>query len=97
MFLFELTYQKPLSQVDALLPGHIAYLERHYRSGQFLCSGRKVTRTGGVILCQAASPAEARAILEEDPFYTEGIAGYKVTEFIPSKYAAALAPFFEAL
>ena len=89
MFLFDLTYRAPLSQVDALLPGHIAYLERHYRSGEFLCSGRKTPRTGGVILCRASSLAEARAILEEDPFYAEGIADYRVTEFIPSKYAAA--------
>ena len=66
MFLFDLTYRAPLSQVDALLPGHIAYLERHYRSGEFLCSGRKTPRTGGVILCRASSLAEARAILEED-------------------------------
>ena len=50
MFLFDLTYRAPLSQVDALLPGHIAYLERHYRSGEFLCSGRKTPRTGGVLL-----------------------------------------------
>ncbi len=95
MFLFDLTYQTPLSQVDDLLPAHIAYLERHYRSGRFLCSGRKVPRTGGVILCRASTPEEAQTILEEDPFYTAGIASYKVTEFLPSKYHAALAPLLE--
>lgn len=95
MFLFDLTYEKPLSQVDSLLPRHIAYLERRYQSGHFLCSGRKVPRTGGVILCRASTPEEAQAILEEDPFYTEGIASYRVTEFLPSKCAAGLAPFLE--
>lgn len=95
MFLLDLTYRKPLREVDIQLPDHIAYLDRHYASGEFLCSGRKVPRTGGVILCKASTPAEVRAILEEDPFFTGGIAEYRVTEFVPSKYAADPASFFE--
>lgn len=97
MFIFDLTYQKPLREVDALLPAHIAYLDRHYRSGDFICSGRKVPRSGGIILCGAKTPEAAQAILEEDPFYRHGIASYAVTQFSPSKYAAALAPFAEGI
>ncbi|WP_298019250.1 YciI family protein [uncultured Dysosmobacter sp.] len=96
MYIFDLTYQKPLNEVDALLPAHIAYLDRHYQSGAFICSGRKNPRTGGVILCRAETPEAARAILEEDPFYCQGIADYKVTEFVPSKFAAGFACFAEA-
>lgn len=95
MFIFDLTYQKPLDEVDSHLPAHIAYLDRHYRSGEFICSGRKSPRTGGIILCQAADRAAAQAIAEEDPFYQNGIARYAVTEFIPSKYADGFAPFAE--
>lgn len=95
MFVFDLTYRKPLDEVEALLPAHTAYLDRHYQSGDFICSGRKIPRTGGVILCQAETPEAARAILEEDPFYRQGIADYMVTAFIPSKFAAEFAPFVE--
>lgn len=95
MFIFDLTYQKPLDEVDAHLPAHIAYLDHHYRSGDFICSGRKSPRTGGIILCRATDRAAAQAIAEKDPFYQHGIARYTVTEFIPSKYADGFALFAE--
>nr|WP_325183164.1 YciI family protein [uncultured Oscillibacter sp.] len=41
MFLFNLTYVKPLEEIEALLPAHIAFLDEFYARGTFLCSGRK--------------------------------------------------------
>ncbi|WP_147822276.1 YciI family protein [Salidesulfovibrio onnuriiensis] len=92
MFLILLTYVKPLEAVDACLEGHVAFLEKYYGLGKFLCSGRKNPRTGGVILCRAASAEEVRTIIAEDPFHREGVAEYEVIEFEPTKYA----PGFEA-
>ena len=54
MFVFNLTYVKPLSEVERVLPEHVAYLDRYYGLGKFVCSGRKHPRTDGVILCAAA-------------------------------------------
>lgn len=54
MFIFSLTYLKSISEVEKYLPQHIDYLERHYQSGHFIASGRKVPRTGGgdSLLCK---------------------------------------------
>ena len=89
MFIFSLTYVKPLSEVERLLPAHIQFLDEHYKKHLFMCSGRKIPRTGGIILCNCADMAEAKAIMEKDPFYKEGIARYDIIEFVPSKSSEA--------
>ena len=89
MFIFSLTYVKPLSEVERLLPAHIQFLDEHYKKHHFMCSGRKIPRTGGIILGNCADTVEAKAIMEKDPFYKEGIAQYDIIEFIPSKTSEA--------
>ena len=61
------------------------YLDRHYTDKQFICSGRKVPRTGGIILCNCATKEEATEIIAQDPFYKEQIAKYDIIEFVPTK------------
>ena len=90
MFIFSLTYVKPISEVERFLPAHIQFLDEHYKKCLFICSGRKVPRTGGIILCDCADAAKAREIMEKDPFFKEGIAQYEIIEFIPSKSSGAL-------
>lgn len=90
MFVVSLIYTASLAKIDASLEAHVAYLDRHYANGNFLLSGRKLPRTGGVILAAAASRAELYAILAEDPFYKAGLASYESTEFVPSKAMAGL-------
>ena len=89
MFIFSLTYVKPLSEVERLLPAHIQFLDEHYKKHLFMCSGRKIPRTGGIILCNCADMVEAKAIMEKDPFYKKGIAQYDIIEFVPSKSSEA--------
>ncbi|MCX8738358.1 hypothetical protein J3U56_03320 [Gilliamella sp. B2824] len=87
MFIFSITYLKPISEVEKYLPQHIDYLERHYQSGHFIASGRKVPRIGGVILCRAKNKEQALTIMQKDPFYIYQIAQYELLEFIPTKFA----------
>ncbi|MCC2618016.1 YciI family protein [Aestuariibacter halophilus] len=90
MYIISLTYQVPLEDVDAFIPEHIAFLDKHYAAGNFLLSGRKVPRTGGVILATAASREALDAILEQDPFFREKLARYDITEIVPTKAAETL-------
>ncbi len=90
MFIFNLTYIKPLTVVERVLSAHIAYLDEHYADQSFLCSGPKEPRTGGVILCNCPSREEAEEIMRQDPFYKEDIARYEIIEFTPSKSAEVL-------
>ncbi len=87
MFVVSLTYVRSLEEVEKNIDAHIDYLARQYEGGNFLASGRKVPRTGGVILALAETRAELDRILEEDPFYIAGVATYEVIEFVPTMVA----------
>jgi uncharacterized protein YciI len=84
MFVILLSYKKPMEEVDKYLEAHSAFLKEQYNTGIFVASGRKIPRTGGVILAKADSKDEINAILENDPFKINGIAEYEVIEFNPS-------------
>jgi len=87
MFVVTLTYIRPLEELDALMPKHVAWLKKHYRSGLFIASGRQVPRTGGVILARSGDRAALEKLLEEDPFVKSGCARVDVIEFRPSMTA----------
>jgi len=87
VFIVSLTYKKSLAEVEKHIKAHIAYLEKYYALGKFIASGRKVPRTGGVILANTASREELDKILQEDPFNCAAIADYDVIEFLPTMAA----------
>lgn len=93
MFIANLTYVQPLEMVDALIPEHLTFLDEHYASGLFVASGRKVPRTGGVILISGTDRDRVLRVLEQDPFKREGVATYEVVEFIPTKMQSGFEAF----
>ena len=93
MFLILLTYEKPLDEVDRLMPEHVGFLEECYRAGVFLASGRRVPRNGGVILAVSPSRDDLDEVMRHDPFVREGIARYEIIEFRTSIHHPALARF----
>lgn len=93
MFVVVLTYVEPLDAIDAALDAHVDFLERQYAAGVFVASGRRVPRTGGVILASGCDRATLDAILAEDPFQREGLARYEVIEFVPGKMRAGFEAF----
>jgi uncharacterized protein YciI len=95
MFIVSLTYVKDLSEIDQSLDAHIAYLKKQYSRNKFIVSGRKVPRTGGIILVNANSLQEVDAIIAEDPFFQAKLADYTITEFIPTMTAPSFDAFKE--
>ena len=87
MFIIELTYKRDLALIDAHMAAHMAFLNKHYASGTFLVSGRKVPRDGGIIVAAGKSRAEIEQIAKEDPFYQQGLADVRVIEFRASQSA----------
>ncbi|MGR3808955.1 YciI family protein [Jiulongibacter sp. NS-SX5] len=85
MFIINLTYTSALEKIDEFLNEHIAFLNEQYSLGNFLASGRKVPRTGGIILSNVKSKSELEKIVAEDPFHQNNLANYELTEFIPTK------------
>lgn len=86
MFIINLNYIVPLEQLDAHMTDHVKFLRKYYKQNVFLASGRKVPRTGGIILALAASMEEVERIIREDPFYTHKLAEFTITEFQTSQY-----------
>ncbi|MFJ4200397.1 YciI family protein [Streptomyces sviceus] len=93
MFVLELSYTAPLDAVDAVLPAHVAWLEKQYERGVFLASGPKNPRDGGMIIAVAEDRARIEEITAGDPFVTAGVCAYRVTEFAATKTAPALEPY----
>ncbi len=87
MFVIELIYKAPLPEIDAHMRAHMKFLQKHYASGHFLVSGRKIPRDGGVILAVGNDRAEIEAIAREDPFCARGLAEFRVIEFRASQQA----------
>ena len=74
MFIVTLTYLKPVEDVDALMDAHVAWLKKGYADGLFIASGRRIPRTGGVILARSGHEEALRAYLARDPFAIRGAA-----------------------
>lgn len=88
MFVIELIYTAALAEIDAHMAAHVAFLKKHYAAGTFLISGRKIPRTGGMILASGKSREEIEAIVRDDPFCRHGLAEFRVIEFRASQRAA---------
>ena len=85
MFIINLNYIVPLEQLDAHMTEHVKYLHKYYKQNVFITSGRKVPRTGGIILAMGKSKEEIESIIKEDPFYIHQLAEFTVTEFLNSQ------------
>lgn len=55
IYVVVLTYIKPLEEIDNAIPAHVEWLKKCYADGLFLASGRRIPRTGGVILAKCDS------------------------------------------
>ena len=91
MFIVTIEYKVDFSVVEPHLAAHLEYVDRYYQSNHFLMSGRKVPRTGGIILAKAESREQMQAIVEEDPFFQADVANFEIIEFVVSNTADALA------
>jgi len=85
MFIINLNYIVPLEQLDTHMTAHVKFLKKYYQQNIFVASGRKVPRTGGIILAMAESKEALERIIAEDPFYTHKLAEFTITEFLTSQ------------
>jgi len=92
MYVVSLTYRVPQEIVDFHKDAHIGWLQKAFDDGVFIAAGRKIPRTGGLLLSQADRET-LDASLAQDPFYTNGVADFEVMEF----HAGRVAPGYEIL
>jgi uncharacterized protein YciI len=95
MFIINLNYIVPLEKIDQHMTPHVKFLQKYYKQNVFVASGRKVPRTGGIILALADSKEEVEKIIQEDPFYTHKLAEFTITQFLTSQYHPDLKPLLQ--
>ncbi|MCP4476395.1 MAG: GTP cyclohydrolase [Gammaproteobacteria bacterium] len=86
MFIIDLTYKEPLSEVEKYLEEHKKFLKIGYKDRHFFASGRKNPRTGGIIFATFLDLATCKTFIKQDPFYQNNIAHYQFVEFKPSMF-----------
>jgi uncharacterized protein YciI len=69
------------------MTAHVKFLKKHYAAGHFLVSGRKIPQDGGIILAMAERLDDVEAIIREDPFYSRGLADFRIIQFRASQRA----------
>jgi uncharacterized protein YciI len=87
MFVIELIYKADLAEIDAHMAAHVTFLKKYYAAGNFLISGRKIPRDGGIIVAVGKSRRQIEAIVGEDPFCAQGLADFRIIEFRASQRA----------
>ena len=85
MFILMVSYLQDLDEVEKLMADHREYLEKHYREGTFVLSGRQVPRTGGFILAIGDDKDAITNITQTDPFVRAGVARYDVIQVAPRR------------
>ena len=93
MFVVELIYKADLTAIDAQMRAHMAFLAEQYAAKTFIASGRRVPRTGGVILARCESKEALVEIMQRDPFCRNGVATFEVIQFRTSQHDPAFSPF----
>ncbi|MCU5772993.1 YciI family protein [Erwiniaceae bacterium BAC15a-03b] len=78
MYIINLTYHRPMEEVEALIEPHLQWLDRYFAAGVFITAGRKDPRTGGLIIAKDIDRQRLDAIVAEDPFVA--VANYEVTK-----------------
>lgn len=96
MFIAELIYTAPLTEIDKVLAEHRAWLDTQYKEGKFLFSGPKNPRTGGIVISPLQSQDELESILAQDPFALNKLVSYNITEFRAIKAHPELQNFIES-
>jgi len=93
LFIISLSYKAALAEVDQYLASHNQFLRKYYDNGTFICSGPKIPRVGGVILCKSDHIDSVMTIIEEDPFNANNVADYEITEFRVADWANGFESF----
>lgn len=90
LFVITLIYQVPLDEIDSAMAAHMDFLNKHYKQGDFLVSGRQEPRVGGIIVSRGKDRAAVERMMQADPFVKQGLATVEIVEFKASQMGKGL-------
>lgn len=91
MYLVDMSFTDMAKITPELTDKHKSHLEQEYKKNKLMFGGRKVPRTGGILISQHANEQELIQVLNSDPFVKSGAVSYSITEFIPVMASKAYA------
>lgn len=97
MYLVNLTYKVAIEEILLNLEEHNKFLEKNYKAGNFILSGRKNPRVGGMIFTQVKDLNKLKEIFTEDPFYYKGLSNYEFIDVIPTMACKELSHLVEKI
>lgn len=83
LFVILITYTKPMSEIETILPSHRAFLQKGYESKNLLASGPQNPKTGGIVVGTFDSKEAAEEFFKNDPYALNSVATHQVLEFTP--------------
>jgi uncharacterized protein YciI len=92
LYVLVLNYVAPLEAIDEALPEHRRFLDEHFTTGEFLATGPREPRIGGVIIARMRDEERVAEVIAADPFTRAGLTTYDVIPFRPTR-----GPFAEPL
>jgi len=95
MFVLLVHYTAPKEKVEEYMGQHTQYLSKHYKLGHFIASGRKIPKTGGVIVIGNIEKELAEEIILGDPFHVHQVANFELIEFHTSMVCKELKSWVE--
>ena len=72
---------EPSTQVDPHRAQHIEWIEKYFKSNDFIMAGPRRGKNGGVILSQSMDKNKLMKILEEDSFVKENLVEMQIVDF----------------
>ncbi|HEV2355263.1 MAG TPA: YciI family protein [Puia sp.] len=90
LFVIVQTYQAPIEEIEAATPARITFLDQHYRRGDFLFSGSREDRPGGIIIARGKTRTGVDHIMRSDPFVKKGLSAVEILEFKVSQAGPGL-------
>ncbi len=85
MFIVNVTYTRPLEEIELALEAHRDYLDMHIKTGLLATAGAKVPRSGGIIILTTSDKKIAEEFVENDSFMKLDLARYELIEFHPNR------------
>ena len=90
MFIIQLNYLVPITEVDKYLQAHREFLDYYYKQGLLVVSGPMKPRIGGIIIAATTDRDYLETIFQKDPYYLAEIAEYHFIEFTPVNHCGEL-------
>jgi uncharacterized protein YciI len=90
LFVVSFRYLAPLEEIHAAMARHRAFLDKHYKQGDFLVSGRQIPHTGGIIITRGKNRATVERMMRQDPFVKGKLASVDIVEFSASQIGKGL-------